>query len=59
MSYIEAKRNYEEKKRERAEYIRKLADEHPEWNYAEIAKETARVFGGCNKMDVSRALRNQ
>ena len=59
MSYTEAKRFLEEQKRKRTEYIRKIAERNPDWSQQKIADEVARVFGECNKMDVSRALRNQ
>jgi hypothetical protein len=58
MSYTEAKRLLEEQKRKRDEYIRKVAERNPDWSYQKIADEVKRVFGECNKMDVSRALRN-
>ena len=59
MSYTDAKRFLEEQRRKRAEYIRRLAKRNPDWSYQKIADEVAYVFGECNKMDVSRALRNQ
>ena len=59
MSYTEAKRLLEEQRRKRDEYIRRVAEMHPDWKYQQIADEVAYVFGECNKMDVSRALRNQ
>lgn len=58
MSYTDAKRLLEEQRRKRAEYIRRVAEMHPDWSYQKIADEVAFVFGECNKMDVYRALRN-